>query len=48
MHSRTSYDSDDIVWGARFRDMYLADTDRVSIDISRLHDYAKVDPPAVL
>ncbi len=32
VHAKTSYDKSDIVWGARFRDMYLADTDRVAID----------------
>src|SRR5262249_51660574 len=45
VHSRTSYDAGDIVWGARFRDMYLADADHVAIDLNRLHDYAPVDPP---
>jgi inward rectifier potassium channel len=45
VHSRTSYDAGDIVWGARFRDMYIADTDHVAIDMGRLHDYARVDPP---
>ena len=48
MHSRTSYNTDDIVWGARFGDMYLPDTDRVAIDLGRLHDYVTVKPPAVL
>jgi inward rectifier potassium channel len=48
VHARTSYDKDDVVWGARFRDMYLADTDRVSIDLTRLHDIEPVTPPAVL
>ena len=48
VHSRTSYDAGDIVWGARFRDMYIADVDHVAIDMNRLHEYTKVDPPAVL
>jgi inward rectifier potassium channel len=48
VHARTSYDASDIVWGGRFRDMYIADDVHVAIDISRLHDYSKVDPPAVL
>jgi inward rectifier potassium channel len=46
VHSKTSYDKGDIVWGARFRDMYLADADHVAIDISRLHDLDRVEPPA--
>jgi len=48
VHARTSYDADEIVWGARFSDMYLSDSDHVSIDVERLHDYVRVDPPSVL
>lgn len=48
VHARTSYDNSDIVWGARFRDMYLQDTDRVAIDLTRLHDVEPVPPPAIL
>ncbi len=48
VHARTSYDTGDIVWGARFGDMYLADLDHVAIDMGRLHDYTNVDPPPVL
>ena len=48
VHAKTSYDRGDIVWGARFRDMYLPDTDRVAIDLSRLHDFEPVNPPAAL
>ena len=33
VHAKTSYDKADIVWGARFRDMYLPDTDHVAIDL---------------
>jgi inward rectifier potassium channel len=48
VHARTSYDRNDIVWGARFRDMYLGDVDHVSIDLDRLHDFEPVDaPPAI-
>jgi inward rectifier potassium channel len=48
VHSRTSYDAGDIIWGARFRDMYLGDTDKVAIDIGRLDDYTRVDAPAAV
>ena len=48
VHARTSYDIEDIVWGARFTDMYTADVDHVSIDLRRLHDFQRVDPPAIL
>jgi inward rectifier potassium channel len=45
VHAKTSYDGHDIRWGARFRDMYLADTDHVAIDIRRLHQFELVGPP---
>jgi inward rectifier potassium channel len=48
VHAKTSYDKTDITWGARFRDMYLADVDHVAIDMSRLHQFDMVDAPAVL
>jgi inward rectifier potassium channel len=48
VYAKTSYDKDDIVWGARFRDMYLPDTDRVAIDLDRLHDTEAVAPPSAL
>ena len=48
VHAKTSYDKHEIVWGARFRDMYLADIEHVAVDLSRLHAYDDVDPPASL
>jgi len=48
VHAKTSYDKTDIVWGARFRDMYLADTDHVAIDLTRLHEVEHVTPPGSL
>jgi inward rectifier potassium channel len=48
VHARTSYDADDIVWGARFADMYVADEAHVAIDWNRLHEFTKVDPPDIL
>lgn len=48
VHARTSYDKNDVVWGARFRDMYLADRDHVAIDMTRLHDLDRINPPASL
>ena len=45
VHAQTSYDRDDIVWGARFSDMYMADTDHVAIDLRRLHAFDRVDAP---
>ena len=45
VHAKTSYDKSDIVWGARFRDMYLPDADKVAIDLPRLHDFEPVPAP---
>jgi inward rectifier potassium channel len=46
VHARTSYDKTDVVWGARFVDMYLSDSEHVAIDIARLHEFEPVAPPA--
>jgi inward rectifier potassium channel len=48
VHAKTSYDRNDIVWGARFRDMYLGDVDHVAVDLARLHDLEPVDTPATV
>jgi inward rectifier potassium channel len=45
VHSRTSYDKTDIVWGAKFADMYIKDADHVAIDMRRLHDFERVEAP---
>jgi len=39
VHARSSYRSDEIVWNARFRSMFLAsDTSRIAVDVRQLHD----------
>jgi inward rectifier potassium channel len=48
VHAKISYDKAEIAWGARFVDMYLPDTDRVAIDLNRLHQIEVVPPPASL
>lgn len=45
VHAKTSYDKDDLVWGARFSDMYLADTDHVAIDLTRLDQIDRAEGP---
>jgi inward rectifier potassium channel len=45
VHARTSYAAEDLIWGARFGDMYLADSSRVAIDMGRLHDHARLEKP---
>ena len=48
VHSKTSYDKTDLVWGARFRDMYLADFDHIAIDLGRLDDFERIDSPVAI
>lgn len=46
VHSRTSYKPSEIVWGARFSDVFIRDQGRpLGIDISRLHDWTRVELP---
>ncbi|HEX7809168.1 MAG TPA: potassium transporter, partial [Thermoanaerobaculia bacterium] len=44
VHSRSSYKAAEIVWGARFANMFNppAEDGTVSVDIRRLHDYERV------
>ena len=48
VHAKTSYEKSDIVWGGRFRDMYTPDTEKVAIDLTRLHEFDTVTPPEAL
>jgi inward rectifier potassium channel len=39
VHSRSSYKGEEIVWGARFRDMFHTSPDgRISVDLQHIHD----------
>src|SRR6185436_11051448 len=44
VHARSSYKSHEVVWGARFRNMFNppADDGTISVDIRKLHDYDRV------
>jgi inward rectifier potassium channel len=44
VHARSSYRSDEIVWNARFRSMFLPidSRSRISVDVSRVHDIEPV------
>ena len=45
VHSRTSYKAKEIVWSAKFADIYLREHDRVvGIDLSRLSEQAPAPP----
>jgi inward rectifier potassium channel len=46
VHSRTSYKPAEIVWGAKFTDVFVRRPGRpLGIDISRLHDHQPVELP---
>jgi inward rectifier potassium channel len=47
VHSRTSYKGQEIVWGARFRPIFVEDTDQgiIGMDLSRIHDIEPVSTP---
>jgi inward rectifier potassium channel len=46
VHSRTSYQHDDLVWGARFKPAFDRDEDgRIVLDLSRINEFANVDLP---
>lgn len=48
VHARSSYKWNEVVWGARFRDMYRDKRDgQMSIDLKRIHDIQEVDTPVV-
>ena len=40
VHSRTSYRRQEIVWGAKFDDMYLPHSSMVVVDLAKIHGYA--------
>jgi inward rectifier potassium channel len=47
VHSRTSYQFEDIVWGAKFRPAFDRDDEgRIVLDLSRISDFDRVESPA--
>jgi inward rectifier potassium channel len=46
VHARSSYKPDEIVWNARFEDIfnYAPGQGPVSIDVSRIHDLKRSEP----
>ena len=47
VHARSSYKYDEVVWGARFTDMYVrTDDGRIGADMRRLHDIEPAPLPA--
>lgn len=43
--TRTSYHHGEIVWGARFADMFVPDGERLSVDVGRLHQHEQTPLP---
>ena len=42
VHTRSSYRADEVVWGARFADMFLrTEEGLVGVDLRRIHDLEK-------
>ena len=47
VHARSSYKQEDVVWGARFTDMFVPREDgRIAIDMGRLDRFERVELPA--
>jgi inward rectifier potassium channel len=49
VHARSSYRADELVWGAKFENMYIYDADGhiVGIDMERFHSFERVQLAAV-
>jgi inward rectifier potassium channel len=48
VHARASYKWNEVVWGARFKDMYRhTRKGRMRIDLKRIHDIQEIDSPDV-
>ena len=46
VHSRTSYQHDDVVWGARFKPAFDRDEDgRIVLDLSKIGEYTSAELP---
>jgi inward rectifier potassium channel len=42
VHARSSYKHDELVWGAKFSDIFTTETDRIGIDVRKLNDIEMV------
>jgi inward rectifier potassium channel len=47
VHARSSYKAEELVWGAKFQDIFIYSNDKtpLSIDIGRLHDFEPAEMP---
>jgi len=46
VHARSSYRADEVIWGAKFGNMYVQDEDGhiLGVDLERFHSYERVTP----
>jgi inward rectifier potassium channel len=42
VHARSSYKYDELVWGAKFSDMFTTDPGEIGIDVRKLHDIERL------
>jgi inward rectifier potassium channel len=47
VHARSSYKPEEVVVGARFKDMFVADAPIVSVDLRKIHDIEPMELPGV-
>jgi inward rectifier potassium channel len=49
VHARSSYRADEVVWGAKFSNLYIQDEDGhiVGVDMDRFHSFERIQPVAV-
>jgi inward rectifier potassium channel len=43
VHARTSYKYDELVWGAKFSDIFTSDSGGMGIDVRKLHEFEKAE-----
>ena len=48
VHARSSYKSDELVWNAKFRNIFDANADAgdVTLEVERVHEFELLDSPA--
>jgi inward rectifier potassium channel len=46
VYARTSYKPQEIVWGARFKDMFLKERELLGVDMHLFHEIERLDRPA--
>jgi inward rectifier potassium channel len=49
VHARSSYRADEMIWGAKFTNLYIQDQDGhiVGVDMDRFHSFERIQPLAV-